>query len=128
MDGCSTQPGPQEAKVARVQLVFDPSLEVDARAFAALWADDPEAKAVMDGQPEVRRDKPATYMPPMMELVVIPLAVNVASTVLVGLATRIYHKYRPDSDARAELTERSEDRRGDLTIAISAAPDAEPPA
>jgi hypothetical protein len=113
--------------VPQVQLIFDPALEVDARAVAALWAADPEAAAVMSGRPEVRREKPATYLPEVMELVVIPLAVNVASTVLIDIATRLFRKYRPEGGADVKEVEFAR-QDGDRTLATAPADDADPPA
>jgi hypothetical protein len=97
--------GLREAVVTHVQLMFDPSLEVDAGAVAALWADDPEAAAIMAGPPEVRVEQSVTYLPTVVEFVVIPLTVNLASTVLIALAGRIYRQYRPDGGVRHELAD-----------------------
>ena len=91
--------------MTHIQLIFDPSLKVDARAVAALWADDPEAAAIMAGPPEVRRERPVTYLPTLVEFVVIPLAVNLGSTVLIELTARIYRKYRPEGRVRHELAD-----------------------
>ena len=89
--------------MTHIQLIFDPSLKVDARAVAALWADDPEAAAIMAGPPEVRRERPVTYLPTLVEFVVIPLTVNLASTVLIDLVVRVYRRYRPDGGAHIAL-------------------------
>ena len=81
----------------------------------------------MDGPPEVRREKPPTYdLPFVVEYVVIPLAVNVTSTVLIGVATRLFRRYRPDSTAKAELVDESQDDQ--RVVAITADPETEPPA
>lgn len=109
-----------------VQLIFDPALDVDAHAVAALWAADPEAMKLMSRQPEVRREKPTTYLPEVMELVVIPLAVNVASTVLIAIANRLYRKYRPEGGANVKEVEAA-GQDGDRTLATAPADDAEPP-
>ncbi|WP_433830815.1 hypothetical protein ACQP2E_11850 [Actinoplanes sp. CA-015351] len=82
--------------MVEVQLVLAADLGVDAREIADAWENDTEAKALMDASPEVHRSTPTHYdFPQIVEFVVIPLAVNVGSTVLIELVTRLYRKCRP---------------------------------
>lgn len=81
----------------QVLLVFDPALGVDAAVLAAEWAGDPEAKQYLAGEPVVRRDRATAFHAELMELVVIPLAVNVASTVLIDISIRLVKKVRKAS-------------------------------
>jgi hypothetical protein len=120
MDERSGPRAAEEVTVVQVQLEFDPALKVDAREIADLWANDPEARAMLDGPPEVRRRKPATYLPTMVEFVVLPLAVNVASTILIDLTVRLYRKYRPAADPPVKAIE--EDGDGDVDRVIVTRP------
>ena len=85
---------PEGGLVEQVLLVFDPALGVDAAVLAAEWAGDPEAKQYLAGEPVVRRDRATAFHAGLMELVVIPLAVNVASTVLIDISIRLVKKVR----------------------------------
>lgn len=87
----------------QVLLVFDPALEVDVAAMAAEWAADAEVAPYLAGAPVVRRDGATTFHLDLMELVVIPLAVNVASTVLIDIAQRLVKKARGTGDAAATV-------------------------
>jgi hypothetical protein len=129
MDGpCRPAGGAEEVRV-QVQLEFDPALKVDANEIAQLWAEDPEASKLLGGPPIVRRERVDSYdLPTVIELVVIPLAVNVASTVLIDLATRLYGKYRPGHRADVKAVELAEEGQRALIVKGSADADAEPQA
>ncbi len=110
----------------QVQLEFDPDLKVNAREIADLWANDPEARAMLDGPPEVHRRGPSTYLPSLVEFVVLPLAVNVGSTVLIALSTRIYRKYRPGADAAVDTTAEDGDDGDQILVTRPVEPEEAP--
>lgn len=107
--------------MAQIRLVFDPDLKVNAQEIADLWASDPEAREILTGPPEARRERPGVFLPGVVEFVVLPLAVNVASTILIDLTTRIYRRYRP---AEMPVVEEIPDGDGDRTV-VTRRPDQE---
>ncbi|SDS86968.1 hypothetical protein [Actinoplanes derwentensis] len=106
--------------MAQIRIVFDPSLKVDAQQLANLWANDPEAKELLAGQPEVHRERPGTFdWQTVVEFLVVPLAVNVASDILVGITTRLYQHYRPGGTAAVSVPEVTGDQ--DRTVVVESA-------
>jgi hypothetical protein len=65
---------------SRVLVSLDPSVGVAAEELAAAWNADPWSGA--DGSAGVERVGPGTFLPGVVELVVLPLAVNLVSTVV----------------------------------------------
>jgi hypothetical protein len=98
----------------RLTLAMDPELEVDAAAFVAAWDADEEARRL--GQAELEEARREALLPGIVELVVIPLLVNVGGSVLQDVVKRLVGKVRglrhPPGDEFevAELTTASGDR------------------
>ncbi|MEV4643241.1 hypothetical protein AB0J80_38505, partial [Actinoplanes sp. NPDC049548] len=68
------------------------------------WAGDEEAAAL--GTASLRPSAPGTFFPDVAELVGVPLAVNVASSVVYDLLRRLVVQQRPAVDAtELELVE-----------------------
>jgi hypothetical protein len=104
--------------VEHVVLVFDPALEVDAKAVAAEWAIDPEAQQYLAGEPEVRQERTASYDFSLLDGVLLPLATNVASTILTDLAVRLYHKVKGPKDKAQVKAAVERAPSGELVVVI----------
>src|SRR5690349_9945229 len=77
----------------RLLVAVDPGAEIAPRVLAEAWNADGEASAL--GAARVEAAGPGDFFTGLVELVVIPLAVNLASSVsydlLKGLITRLRH-------------------------------------
>jgi len=67
-----------------IPIVIDPSLDVDVAALKARWEQDPRAREL--GKVQARASKQFTGV---LELVVIPIAVSVASALIVEAVKRL---------------------------------------
>lgn len=78
----------------RVVVAVDPSVGVDARAFASAWQADAEARGL--GLAVVEPAGGRALVPGLVELVAIPLAVNLASSALCALVARLISARKSD--------------------------------
>lgn len=72
----------------RVLIALDPSAETKAASFAAAWSGDGEAQRV-GGRAVVIPVPGVVFLPGVAELVAIPLAVNLGSSVLYDMVKRL---------------------------------------
>jgi hypothetical protein len=101
-----------------VTLLFDPRLGVDTAAMARAWADAPELAGALSGTPSAGTLRSQTYLPGVVEVVLIPLAVNLASSVLFEITLRLLCRQRPQTDpSRVRLgTPESDGERRMITV------------
>lgn len=86
--------------MSRLVVVLDDSVGVSPAGLAAAWSDDVEASAA--GVASVEAAAPGDFFG-VLELVVIPLLVNLASSAVTGLVGRLVAKGRPDGPGQSEL-------------------------
>ena len=80
-------------------MAVDPSVGVGADAFVVAWADEPDADAA--GAPRVEHVPEGTLLPGLTELVVVPLAVNLAAAVVYDVVRRVLRR----AGVRREVSE-----------------------
>lgn len=71
-----------------VLVALDPTVGVEAPLFAAAWSEDREARGV-SGDAIVVPAPGAVFLPGVVELVAIPLAVNLVSSALYDMVKRL---------------------------------------
>jgi hypothetical protein len=81
-----------------VTLIFEPTLRVDTAVMARAWADVPELTGALAGRPSAVTLQSQIYLPGVVEVVVIPLAVNVAGGLLFEITLRLLCRQRPQTD------------------------------
>jgi hypothetical protein len=84
-------------RAARVVVTLDPGVDVAAEAFAVAWNADPETEAA--GAAKVEPVGPGSFLPGVVELVVLPLAVNLVSTVLYEQVRNLVNRLRGTTGA-----------------------------
>ncbi|MCG5445690.1 hypothetical protein NIE79_004211 [Micromonospora sp. NIE79] len=100
--------------MARLVVAVDPAVGVVPVALAKAWESDEEAAAL--GAASVQPAAPGTFLPGLAELVLVPLAVNLASSLLYDLVRRLIVQQRPAVDVtELELTET---RSGDDRVVV----------
>ena len=108
-------------------LVFDSALGVDVHAMAEEWANDQEAQQYLAGTPQGRRAPAAAYDLSVLTDVVLPLATNVASTVLIAIAVRLYKKVRGlKDDVPVEASPKELPGGGTVIVIIERQPTGQP--
>lgn len=85
----------------RVVLAVDPELGVDGASVVAAWQRDEAAKGI--GNATVSHEAPGAFLPGVLELVAIPLAVNLASSVLYDVVIRVIGSLRREEDDESAL-------------------------
>lgn len=80
-------------------MVFEPELEIDPAVFASAWGADEEAARL--GEAGVRPAGRGAFGFELVEWVVIPLAVNLASSVVYDVVKRVIAKVRSRAGASA---------------------------
>src|SRR5262245_27337152 len=90
--------------MGRLVVVLDPALKIRPVELASAWDGDGEARTA--GTATVDTAEPGDFSG-VLELVVVPLAVNLASGAITAMLRRLLHKLRQDpSDAPVlEITE-----------------------
>jgi hypothetical protein len=78
--------------VGQALVVVDPATKVSAAEFAEWWCADDAARRL--GSAVVKPATTAAYGPEILDLVVIPVAVNLASSVLYDLVKRLIARVR----------------------------------
>jgi hypothetical protein len=76
----------------RLVVAIDPAVGVGAGDLSLAWAADEEARGL--GEASVEGSAPGQFLPGLVELVVVPLVVNVASEVLSTLVRRVLDRVR----------------------------------
>ncbi|MEU0547051.1 hypothetical protein [Micromonospora sp. NPDC005979] len=100
--------------MARLVVAVDPAVGVEPVTLAKAWDSDEESAAL--GAASVQQAAPETFLPGLAELVLVPLAVNLASGLLYDLVRRLVVQQRPAVDVtELELTET---RSGDDRVVV----------
>lgn len=86
----------------RLVVAVDPSVGVEAGVFASAW--DADAEAAVLGSAVVEAAGGRAFVPGLVELVAIPLAVNLASSALCALVARLIGA-RKDHGVDVEVVE-----------------------
>ncbi|HSV66735.1 MAG TPA: hypothetical protein VLJ59_12605 [Mycobacteriales bacterium] len=91
--------------MGRVLVALDPEVGLSATELAAHWDTDEQARAL--GAAAVEPSSGEQFLPGLVELVAIPLVVNVASAALCEVVSRLVRRLRPRprDGAELELTE-----------------------
>ncbi|MEU0548762.1 hypothetical protein [Micromonospora sp. NPDC005979] len=90
--------------MARLVVAVDPAVGVEPAALAKAWDSDEEAAGL--GTAAVQPSSPGAFLPGLAELIWVPLAVNLASSVLYDLLRRLLVQQRPAVDVtELELAE-----------------------
>lgn len=106
--------------MARVLLLVDPAVGVSPTEVVKAWSADPP---VVDGAPgtgpAVEALRGRVFMPGVLELVVLPVAVNLASAALLELALSLVRRARPpaEDDGDLEVVE-STDEEGNRLLVV----------
>lgn len=87
--------------MGRVLVGLDPALEMSAADLAAGWDADERARA--HGATEQDAAPSGEYFPGLLELVVLPVAVNLASSILYNLVKQVIRRARSEPPERPEL-------------------------
>jgi hypothetical protein len=87
-----------------VLVALDPGVGVDAEVFAHSWLGDEEALGVSGGVSVVPAPA-AAFLPGVAELVLLPLAVNVASSALYDVVKRLVASRRAPSARGLEVVD-----------------------
>lgn len=103
--------------MTRLLIILDPGTRVKPIELAAAWNADGEAKVA--GLARAETVSEGVYLPGVMELIVVPLAVNLASSVAYDLARKLVTKLRPqrEEDQALEVTEVTT-RDGDRVVVV----------
>ena len=80
--------------MARLLIALDSGNEVQPAELVAAWNADSEAQVA--GTAQVGEASGSDFFPGVAELVVVPLVVNVGSSVLYDLLKRLVGRLRPD--------------------------------
>src|SRR5689334_11367691 len=105
------------AGMARLLVAVDPETGISSADLAAAWDRDEQARAW--GPAVVEPSGRGNFFPDVLTLVVIPLAVNVASTAACALVSRLVSKLRPGPPAHLEIDlAGSSNGEGDLVVVV----------
>jgi hypothetical protein len=88
----------------RVAIALDPDLGVAPAAFVAAWAQDAQARAVGVAEVGITGNGTA-FVPGLLELVIIPLVVNLGSNGLYDLVKRLVTSQSTTAVSEIETTE-----------------------
>ncbi|WP_203915252.1 hypothetical protein [Rhizocola hellebori] len=103
--------------MSRLVVVVDPAVGVGPKELAGLWLADEEASALGVAGVEAGRD---SFVPGLVEMVVVPLVVNVASSLLYDLVRRLIRRGEQESGGQRTELELVEQRTaaGDRIIVV----------
>lgn len=87
--------------VGRVLVALEPAVGLSAAEVVVSWEADDEARAVSSVEVEAARG--GQFMPGLVELILIPGAVNLATAALYDLVRRVIRRSRPDRHELSEL-------------------------
>lgn len=106
--------------MGRVLVGLDPALGMSATELAAGWGAEERARARSAAEQEAVPS--GEFFPGLVELVVLPVAVNLASSVLYDLVKRIIRRARPEPPERGELELLETTTRGDRLLVVRLVP------
>ncbi len=86
--------------MSRLEVVLDPSLKVNPAELAAAWDDDGEAREA--GHATIESAPPGDFFG-VLELVVVPLAVNLTTNAITAIVGRLIARLRNEQTDRPEL-------------------------
>ena len=91
--------------MGRLVIALDPGAGVSPEELAAAWDADEETRSV--GTASVEASARGDFLPDVMTLVAIPVAVNLASTALTAMVTRLVARLRKTqpNDPEIEVAE-----------------------
>lgn len=87
--------------MGRVLVGLDPALQMSPADLATGWGADEQARA--HGAVEQDAAPSGEFFPGLLELVVLPVAVNLASSLLYSLVKRVIRRARPEPRGHDEL-------------------------
>lgn len=87
--------------MGRVLVGLDPALGVSVADLAAGWDADERARAHAAAEQDATPS--GEFFPGLLELVVLPVAVNLTGSVLYDLVKRVIRRARPEPPERCEL-------------------------
>lgn len=102
--------------MGRLVLAVDPAVGVTPAAVAAAWGAEEETAAL--GPAAVETARAGTLLPGLLELVTIPLAVNLASSVVYDVVRRLLVRSRPKADVTDLELHLTETASGDRTMVV----------
>jgi hypothetical protein len=106
--------------MARLLVAVDRAAGVDPADVAAAWDGDDEARGA--GLAAVEVPQPGEFLGDVLALVVIPLAVNLASSAATALVSRVMQKLRPAAPDAGDLeVVASAGGDGDLVVVVRVA-------
>jgi hypothetical protein len=86
--------------MTRLLIALDPGAEMKPAELAEAWNADADAKAAGTAEMEASRGE---FLPGVMEFIVVPLAVNLASSAACDLVRKLVNRLRPERDEGADL-------------------------
>src|SRR5262249_17779305 len=98
-------------KMARLLIALDPGSGVGPTELAAAWNVD--AEALVAGSARAEETSGGGFFPGLVELVVVPLLVNVGSSVVYDLLKKLTAKLRPVRQSEGRGLEFAEVTTGD---------------
>jgi hypothetical protein len=117
VDDCYSVTDVMGAVLARLLVVLDNVVGVTPTQFAQSWAAE-DAAAVL-GSASVRPAAEGAFLPGLVELVVIPLTVNVASSALYDLVRGLVRRSQPEGASAADLAVvEVQTRDGDRVVVV----------
>ena len=103
--------------MGRLVVALDAGVDVNPEDLAATWDSDEAARMV--GVAAVEASGRGDFLPGVLELVVIPLAVNLASSAACTIVSRLVARLRPAEPDRPELElVQFTDETGDQIIVV----------
>lgn len=87
--------------MVRLLVALDQAVGVPPTQFVQLWAGEQEAAVL--GTASVESASDGALLPELMELVVIPLEVNLAATALYELVRKLVRRGQPHDSSGADL-------------------------
>jgi hypothetical protein len=97
--------------MARLLIALDPGVGVGPTELAAAWNVDAEAQVA--GSARAEETSGSAFFPGVVELVVVPLLVNVGSSVVYDLLKQLMAKVRPRHHSEEQGLEFAEVTTGD---------------
>lgn len=103
--------------MADAMVVIEPPVGITPQQLADWWTADPDARQI--GSASVQPATTAAYGPEIVEWVVVPLVVNLASSALYDTVKRLITRARPapTPDTEVEIIQGTTDR-GDPVVVV----------
>ena len=87
--------------MGRLVIALDPATGVSPEELAAAWDADEETRSL--GMASVEASARGDFLPDVLTLVAIPVAVNLASTALIAMVTRVVARLRDTRPDEPEI-------------------------